>query len=66
MLSFTQEPFEMECYIKIPKDIEVQSYTEWLIKVNKNIDEQRQAGIVWNKSLVKNEPVQQSGLGKAS
>ena len=38
--------------MKIPKGIEVQSHTEWVLKENKNIYRQRQADTVWNKLIV--------------
>ena len=38
--------------MKISKVIKVQSDTGWLLKVNNNIYGERQAGIIWNKSLM--------------
>ena len=38
--------------MKIPNVIEVQSDTEWVLKVKNIIYEKRQASIVWNKFLM--------------
>ena len=52
VLAFSQAPVDRECYTKIQKFIEVQSDTEWVIKINRNIYRQRQEGRVWNKLLL--------------
>ena len=52
MLDFPQETADRDCYLNIPIVIEIQSDTEWVIKVNNNIYSKCQSGIVWNKLLV--------------
>ena len=52
VLAFTQVPIEMECYMKTPIGIEVQSDSDWVLKVKNNMYGQHQPGIVWNKPLV--------------
>ena len=52
ILAFTQAPVYIECYMKIPKVIELQSDTNWVLKAKKNIYGQRQIGRVWNELLV--------------
>ena len=53
VLAFPQAPVERDCYMKIPKGIEIQEKGEWVLKVKKNIYGQKQAGRVWNKYLIK-------------
>ena len=52
VLAFTQATVDRDCCMKIPKVIEVQIDTEWVLKFKKSIYRQRQAGRVWNKFLV--------------
>ena len=61
VLDFTQEPIKMECYMKTPKDIEVQSDSEWLQKVKKTVYRQLKEGRVRNKLLV--EKLTSSAVG---
>ena len=52
LLSFPQSSVERECYIDIPKVIEVHSETKWVINLKKNIYGQNKAGKVLHKFLV--------------
>ena len=52
VLDFPQTTLNKECYMKIPKVIELKSDTKRLIKTKKNIHRQYQSEIVWNKFLV--------------
>ena len=52
VLAFPQAPVERECYMQIPKGIQIDAPGKWALKVNKNIYGQKQAGRVWNKYLV--------------
>ena len=52
VLAFPQAPAERELYMKIPKGIQVNSSTEYVLKVERNLYGQRQAGRVWNQHLV--------------
>ena len=53
MLAFPQAPVEREIYMKIPKgfDIEGGSTKDYVLRVNKNVYGQKQAGRVWNQYL---------------
>ena len=53
VLAFTQAPVERECYIEIPKGICTKNKGEHVLKVEKNIYGQKQAGRVWNQHLVR-------------
>jgi len=53
VLAFPQAPAEREMYMKIPKGIKVNGTTDYVLKVEKNIYGQKQAGRVWNKHLVR-------------
>ena len=52
VLAFPQAPAERELYMKIPKGIQVDSSTEYVLKVEQNLYGQKQAGRVWNQHLV--------------
>jgi Reverse transcriptase (RNA-dependent DNA polymerase) len=52
VLAFPQAPAEREMYMKIPKGIRVDSDVEYVLKVEKNLYGQKQAGRVWNRHLV--------------
>mgnify|MGYP006144094731 FL=1 len=52
VLAFPQAPAERELYMKIPKGIRVDSDVEYVLKVEKNLYGQKQAGRVWNQHLV--------------
>ena len=49
MLDFPQVPVQRECYINIPKGVELNIDTELVIKVKRNIHGKIQAGRAWNK-----------------
>ena len=49
VLDFLQATVDRECSMNIPKGIEVQSGTKWLLITKENIYRQCQAGRVWNK-----------------
>jgi hypothetical protein len=51
--SFPQAPVERECYMHIPRGIVMGDSGNWVLRVKKNIYEQKQAGRVWNEQLVK-------------
>ena len=53
VLAFPQAPAERELYMKIPKGIQVNSSTEYVLKVERNLYGQKQAGRVWNQHLVR-------------
>ena len=53
VLAFPQAPAERELYMKIPKGIQVDSSTEYVLKVERNLYGQKQAGRVWNQHLVR-------------
>jgi Reverse transcriptase (RNA-dependent DNA polymerase) len=53
VLAFPQAHAERELYMKIPRDIKVQSDTEYALKVEKNLYGQKQTGRVWNLHLVR-------------
>ena len=53
-LAFPQAPIERELYMKIPKGYEIDDgdTKDYVLKLNKNLYGQKQAGRVWNKYLV--------------
>jgi hypothetical protein len=52
VLAFPQADVEWDCFMKIPRGIIIDEPGEYVLKVNKNIYGQKQAGRVWNKHLV--------------
>ena len=66
VLAFTQAPVEIDnLYMKIPRGFHVPnatSDTDYLLKVEKNIYGQKQAGRVWNKHLVSKLTSKQVGF----
>ena len=54
VLAFPQAPVERELYMEVPKGFEIQGENskEYLLKIQRNIYGQKQAGRVWNKYLV--------------
>ena len=55
VLAFPQAPVEKEIYMKIPKGFRVtgNNHDDYVLKLNKNVYGQKQAGRVWNKFLEK-------------
>ena len=55
ILAFPQAPVEKEIYMKVPKGFQVmgKDQDEYVLKLNKNVYGQKQAGGVWNKYLEK-------------
>lgn len=53
VLAFPQAPVEKEIYMKIPKGFEVtgSNANDYVLRLNKNVYGQKQAGRVWNKYL---------------
>ena len=53
VLAFPQAPVEKEIYMRIPKGFEVPNTDpkEYVLKLNRNVYGQKQAGRVWNKYL---------------
>ncbi len=60
VLAYTQAAVECEFYMSIPQGFEVESGEEYVLKLNKNLCGQRQAGRVWNKHLI--EKLKQVGF----
>ena len=52
VLAYTQADVECELYMSIPKGFEVEGDEEYVLKLQKNLFGQRQAGRVWNQHLV--------------
>ena len=63
VLAFPQAPMERELYMEIPKgfDIDQGKTDDFILKLNKNIFGQKQAGRVWNQYLV-NKLVKELGF----
>jgi histone deacetylase 1/2 len=53
VLAFPQAPAERELYMKIPKGIKVETEDEYVLRVDRNLYGQKQAGRVWNLHLVR-------------
>ncbi len=55
MLAYTQAPIESELYMAIPKGIELEGANkeDYVLKLLKNLYDQKQGGRVWNQHLVK-------------
>ena len=53
VLAFPQAPVDRECYMEIPKGIRTKNKGDYVLKVEKNIYGQKQAGRVWNQHLVR-------------
>lgn len=53
--AFPQAPVEKDLYMRIPKGLEPDKgrVQDYVLKVNKNVYGQKQAGRVWNQYLVK-------------
>ena len=49
VLAFWQAPFEKEIYMEVPKGFEVKG--DCVLRLNRNVYIQKQAGQVWNKYL---------------
>ena len=54
VLAFPQAPVERELYMEVPRGFEIQGgdSKDYLLKIQRNIYGQKQAGRVWNKYLV--------------
>ena len=54
VLAFPQAPVEKEIYMRVPKGFEVPNTDpkEYVLRLNRNVYGQKQAGRVWNKYLV--------------
>jgi hypothetical protein len=44
--AFPQAPVERECYVRVPMGIIIEAPGQWLLRVKRNIYEQKQAGRV--------------------
>ena len=53
VLAYTQAAVECKSCMSIPKGFEVEGDEEFVLKLEKNLFGQRQAGRVWNKHLIK-------------
>jgi len=64
--AFPQAPVEKEIYMKIPRGFEVtgKDPSDYVLKLNKNVYGQKQAGRVWNKYL-ENKLVNEVGFTKS-
>ena len=67
VLAFPQAPVERELYMEIPKgfDIDEGRTDDFILKINKNIYGQKQAGRVWNQYLV-NKLIKELGFKQSS
>ena len=54
VLAFPQAPVEKEIYMQVPKGFEIEGAKkgEYVLRLNRNVYGQKQAGRVWNKYLV--------------
>ena len=67
VLAFPQAPVERELYMEIPKGFNIDEgrTDDFILKINKNIYGQKQAGRVWNKYLV-NKLIKELGFKQSS